>query len=114
MATGDRLRTARLIAMRLATACSQRAESLGFAQLRDLLHRADQDFLANLLSLGVVAQPADGRGVDGPLVALGQLAKSLAVALCAASTRLSSVGSVSISCSSMTLSREKAKHTAKQ
>ena len=70
--TSRRRRTARLIAIRAADGAKPAAEALRLPQLPDLLHRAEEDFLADFLGLRIVAQVAVRRGVHRPLVTLHQ------------------------------------------
>ena len=49
--------------------------------MADLPHRLDEHFLADLLRLGVIAEPAEGDGIDRPLKLLEQPAEGLAIAL---------------------------------
>src|SRR5690606_27652929 len=60
------------------------AEGFRRAQLRDLQHRLDEDFLDQFLGLGVITHTAQRDREDMPLIALEQLAKRAPV------TRLSS------------------------
>jgi hypothetical protein len=50
-------------------------------QLADPLEHLDENFLAQFLRLGMVAQSPISRGVHGPLIPLGQLAESFSVSL---------------------------------
>ena len=51
------------------------------AELTDLPHGLDEHLLADLLRLGVIAEPAEGNRVDRPLKLLEQPAEGLPVAL---------------------------------
>ena len=56
-------------------------EAARIAELADLPHRLDEDLLADLLRLGVVAQPAKGDRAHDRLELLEQPAERLPIAL---------------------------------
>ena len=65
--------------MRLVTACNQRQRPAAREVGRFFASRETSAFLADLLRLGMIAEPAQRGGVNGPLIALGQLAKRFSV-----------------------------------
>src|SRR5207248_1503916 len=64
------------------------------AKLADLLHRLDEDVLAELLGLTIVAEPAQSDGHHVPLEALEQVAKRLPVAALRGLDQLGQLGLV--------------------
>src|SRR5262249_4371257 len=71
-------------------------EGLWLTELTDLLHRLDEDVLAELLSLAVIAEPAQSDCHDVALEALEQIAESLAIAVLGGEHQVDQLGVVGI------------------
>ena len=65
-------------------------------ELRNFLHRLDEDILAQFLSLAIVAEPAERNRHDMPFESLKQVAKGLAVAALCGPNQAEQLGVIGI------------------
>jgi len=71
-------------------------ERLRLAELCDFLHRLDEDVLAQLLCLAIVAEPAQSDCHDVALEALEQISEGLAIAALCSDHQLDELGVIGI------------------